>query len=98
VNDVTNAAASEDTMKLVLAIIGIAPVSTFAQTVKLSPVVPASWFLTDIPTQGALVTKLGGCYLRSGLCKGWITLLDDLVMGYFGDGGERSDPQTTVFH
>ena len=95
-NDITNATASEDAMELVFTIISIAPIAALAQTMEFPPVVPASWFLTNIPTYRALVSKLWARHLRGSLCESWITLLNHFMIGHLGEGGECTDPQPTL--
>jgi hypothetical protein len=58
VGDVTDATAAKDAVKLVFALVSITGGAPFSQTMKLSPVVPASGFLAKVSSDRPLIAEL----------------------------------------
>jgi hypothetical protein len=88
--------SSENAMIMVFSCHCITPVSTFAQTVKFSPVIPASWLLAKITADGPLVPKLGTGGGSCSLGEGRISFLDHLAPRHIGQGCQCPDSQSAV--
>jgi hypothetical protein len=61
--DITDATAAKDAVKLIFTPVSIAGRAAFSQTMKLSPVVPASGFLTKVSPDCPLIAELRAGHL-----------------------------------
>jgi hypothetical protein len=95
VNDEAGASA-EDAVVVVLTVHGIALIATLLAAVEITTEVPATRSLTEISTQGPLVSELRACDLAGGLSQSGVALTDPIVFRHLGDGRHGSDAETSV--
>jgi hypothetical protein len=62
-NDIADMATSKDAVVMIFPILSEALASAFSQAMKFPAVIPASGFLTDVPSEGSLIPKLRACHL-----------------------------------
>jgi hypothetical protein len=88
--------APENAVILVLAGNGKTFFPALAETVELSTVIPASWFLTNISADRTLVPKLRTRDFAGCLCQRLVPGNHDRVLRDFGNGRECPDPDAAV--
>jgi hypothetical protein len=62
-DDIADMAASKDAVVMIFSMLSKTRASAFSQAMKFSAVIPASGFLTKVPSKGSLIPKLWACHL-----------------------------------
>jgi hypothetical protein len=63
VGDITDATAAKEAVKLVFTPVSITGGAAFSQAIELSPIVPASGFLTKVSSDRPLIAELRARHL-----------------------------------
>ncbi|EFK08615.1 conserved hypothetical protein [delta proteobacterium NaphS2] len=87
---------AENAVILIFTTHGITALSPLSQTVELTPIVPASWFLADISPNGSLVPQLRTGHFTGALGERPKTASDRRMSFHLSDGGKGSDAKAAV--